>query len=134
MSVGKDYPHKKGEISKSVLTSKLKMIAKKFREAVDSGRKSGHGRVVLLYFDLCKGIWGGSPATSTIVEGIETTEINDGSSVSRESPNSNDDTQSNSPVELEIEDDGGISTDSTSTSSTSTCKDQINQRKERSPQ
>lgn len=110
------------------------MIAKKFREAVDSGRKSGHGRVVLLYFDLCKGIWGGSPAISTIVEGIETTEINDGSSVSRESPNSNDDTQSNSPVELEIEDDGGISTDSTSTSSTSTCKDQINQRKERSPQ
>lgn len=66
----------------------------------------------MLYFDL----WGGSPATTTIVEGIETTEINDGSSVSRESPNSNDDSQTNSPVELEIEDDDGVSTDSTSTS------------------
>lgn len=56
LSVGKDYPHKKGELSKSVLTSKLKMIRKKFGEAVDSGRKSGHGRVVLLYFDLSEEI------------------------------------------------------------------------------
>ena len=56
-----------------------------------------------------------SQATTMIVEGIAMTEINIGSRVSRESPNSNDDSQTNSPVELQIEDDGGMSPDSTST-------------------
>lgn len=42
---------------------------------MDSGRKSGHGRVVLLYFESCEEIWGGSPATTTIASGIESTEI-----------------------------------------------------------
>ncbi|KAK2564276.1 hypothetical protein P5673_012531 [Acropora cervicornis] len=121
LSVGKDYPHKRGDLSKSVLMSKLKMIKKTVREAVDSGRKSRHGRVVLLYNDLCE--------ETTTVERIEMTEINNGSSVSRESPNANDDSQTTSPLELEIEDDGGMSTDSTSTSTTSTCKDQIKERR-----
>lgn len=53
------------------LASKLKMIRKKYRQAVDSGRN----RVVLLYFELCEDIWGGSPATKKMAEGIETTEI-----------------------------------------------------------
>jgi len=43
----KDYPHKKSEITKQVLTTKLKAIRIKFRQAVDSGRRSGHGRVIL---------------------------------------------------------------------------------------
>lgn len=47
----------------------------KYRQAVDSGPKSGHGRVVLLYFELCEQIWGGSPATSTIECGMESAEI-----------------------------------------------------------
>ena len=33
-SIGKDYPHKKGELTKSILTSKLKHIRQKFRQAV----------------------------------------------------------------------------------------------------
>lgn len=74
-ALGKDFPHKQGHITQSILTSKLKNIRRKYRQAVDSGRKSGHGRVVLLYFDLCEEIWGGSPATTTIDEGIETTGI-----------------------------------------------------------
>lgn len=92
---------------------------------MDSGRKSRHGRVVLLYFDLCEQIWRDSPVTTVIVEGIVMTEINDGSRLSRESPNSNHESQTNSPVELEIEDDGGMSPDSTSTS-----KDQIKERRD----
>ena len=44
-------------------------------QAVDSGRRSGHGRVVYLYFDLCEKIWGGSPATEQMDTGLETTEI-----------------------------------------------------------
>uniref|UniRef100_UPI003AAD429B uncharacterized protein n=1 Tax=Centroberyx gerrardi TaxID=166262 RepID=UPI003AAD429B len=75
MAMGKEYPHKKHEITKGQLTTKLKAIRIKYRQAVDSGRKSGHGRVVLLYFELCESIWGGSPATHAISEGIETGDV-----------------------------------------------------------
>ena len=47
----KDFPHKKEHITKEIVTSKLKAIRVKFRQAVDSGRRSGHGRVVSLYFE-----------------------------------------------------------------------------------
>lgn len=50
----KDYPHTKEMTTKKVLTSKLKAIRIKFREAVDFGRRSGHGCVVLLYYELCE--------------------------------------------------------------------------------
>ena len=59
----KGFPHKPEELTKTALTTKLKAVRVKYRHAVDSGRKSGHGRVVLLYFDFCEKIWGGSPAT-----------------------------------------------------------------------
>ncbi|XP_056152290.1 uncharacterized protein LOC130126700 [Lampris incognitus] len=72
MEMGKEYPHKKYEITKGQLTTKLKAIRIRYRQAVDSGRKRGHGRVVLLYFDLCESIWGESPATDLIPQSIET--------------------------------------------------------------
>ena len=75
---GKDYRHTKEELTKAILTAKLKNIKSKFRKAVDSGRKSGHGRVVFLYFELCEKIWGGSPATTEISGGIESTELTQG--------------------------------------------------------
>lgn len=75
--LGKDYPHSKDDVTKAFVTTKLKAIRLKYRHAVDSGRRSGHGRVVLLYFELCEHIWGGSPATTTIPNGIETSKIND---------------------------------------------------------
>ncbi|XP_030611184.1 uncharacterized protein LOC115798476 [Archocentrus centrarchus] len=49
----------------------------KYRQAVDSGCRSGHGRVVLLVFELCEQIWGGSPATSTLEVGLETADLED---------------------------------------------------------
>ena len=53
-SSGKDYPHKREEITKQCLTNKLKSIRLKYRQAVDTGKRSGHGRVVLLYYDFAK--------------------------------------------------------------------------------
>lgn len=73
--IEKEFPHQNDEMNKTIITSKLKAIRLKFRAAVDSGRKSGHGRVVLLYFDKCQEIWGGSPATTALPTGIETHEI-----------------------------------------------------------
>lgn len=71
----KDYPHTKEQMTKQILTNKLKAVRLKFRQAVDSGRRSGHGRVVMLYYELCERIWGGSPATEQIESGIESVDI-----------------------------------------------------------
>ena len=54
--IGKEFPHESEEINKTILTNKLKAIRIKFHAAVDSVRKSGHGRVVLLYFKKCEEI------------------------------------------------------------------------------
>lgn len=50
--LAKDYPHTKEVLTKQILTTKLKAIRQMFRQAVDSGRHSGHGRVVLIYYEL----------------------------------------------------------------------------------
>ena len=47
--------------------------------------------VVLLYFELCEQIWGGSPATSTIPCGIESCEILTGEEVSPQEPDDQND-------------------------------------------
>jgi hypothetical protein len=70
----KDLPHKKEQITKQIVTSKLKAIRTKYRQAVDSGRRSGHGRVVLLFYELCE-VWAGSPATEQIEGGCETADL-----------------------------------------------------------
>ena len=43
--LAKNYPHAKEEITKQIVTTKLKAIRQKYRQAVDTGRRSGHGRV-----------------------------------------------------------------------------------------
>ena len=68
----RDYKHGEDDLTKEIVASKLKNIRAKYREAVDSGRRNGHGRVVLLFFEHCEAIWGGSPATEEISCGIET--------------------------------------------------------------
>ena len=52
--IGKVFLHENKEMNKTILTNKLKAVRIKFRTAVDIVRKSGHGRVVLLYFDKCE--------------------------------------------------------------------------------
>ena len=56
----RSFPHKKEEVTKQIVTSKLKAIRLKFRQAVDSGRKSGHGQVVMIFYELCEKVWGGA--------------------------------------------------------------------------
>jgi len=61
------FPQDKHAISKLQVTSKLKAIRYKYRLALHSGRQTGHGRVILIFFDLCKNIWSGSPGSSSPV-------------------------------------------------------------------
>ena len=71
----KDYQHTKEEATKQILPTKLKAIRQKYRQAVDSGRHSGHGRVVLLYSELCEKVWGGSNAIEQLEPGLESTDL-----------------------------------------------------------
>lgn len=59
-------PHENGSFGATAAATKLKAVRKKYRVAVDSGKKSGHGRVILLYFNECEALWGGSPATTNV--------------------------------------------------------------------
>ncbi|KAK1890211.1 Snake venom serine protease PTLE1 [Dissostichus eleginoides] len=76
----KDFPHDASAITKVQHTVKIKQIPSKYTHAVDTGRWSGQGRVVLLFFELCEEVWGGSPATRTISSGIETGDLEESSS------------------------------------------------------
>ena len=75
------------EVTKQIITSKLKGIRLKFRQAVDSGRRSGHGRVVTIFFELCEKIWGGVQLNG----GIESVDLagKDSSASSEGSKNAN---------------------------------------------
>ena len=79
-AIGKDFPHNKDELTKSVLMSKLKAIRSKYRQVVDNGRRHGHGRVVMIFYEHCSEIWGGSPAMS---DGLESSENHQESSNQR---------------------------------------------------
>ena len=73
-----DMPHIL--FTKQEIATKVKSLRQSYRKAVDSGRQSGGGRVVMTFYDLCKDIWGGwggSPAATAIGEGLETSEINE---------------------------------------------------------
>ena len=70
----KDYRHFGEEITTEKVATKLTAARKKYRSAVDTGRESGHGRVILLCFQTCQEIWGGS-ATVKLGGGIETIDI-----------------------------------------------------------
>ena len=70
----KDFQHKKEQITKQIVTSKLKAVRTKYHQAVDSGR-SGHGRVVSIFFELYEKEWGGGTETEQIVGGLESTDL-----------------------------------------------------------
>ena len=48
------------------IATKLKAIRKNYKKAVDTGRRSGGGRIVMTFYDICSDIWAGSPATKSI--------------------------------------------------------------------
>lgn len=81
----KDFPHQRNEVTKQILSAKLKNIRLKFRQTIDSRRRSGHGRVVMLYFEICQKIWGGSPAAEQVSGGIESCDLTEASETIPES-------------------------------------------------
>ena len=58
-------------ITKERVSAKLKSIRTNFKEAVDTGKRSG-GRIIFRFYELCKRIWGGCHAVNSISHGIYT--------------------------------------------------------------
>lgn len=92
----KDFPHYSDAITKAQVTSKIKSIRGKYRQAQLTGRRSRHGRVILLFFELCDEIWCGSSSTRSIDAGVETGDLEESPSRPSSSPEfSADSTHSN---------------------------------------
>lgn len=63
-----EYPRSRqlDEITKQRVAAKLKTIRQSFKKAVDCGRRSGGGRIVMTFYDICHDIWAGAPSTKSI--------------------------------------------------------------------
>ena len=70
---GEHYQNKKS-MTKDRVTAKLKSIRTGFKKAADAGRRSGGGRVVFTFYDLCMNLWGGSPSVTSISSGLDTSQ------------------------------------------------------------
>ena len=57
------------------VTPKVKRLKANFRKAIDSGRRSGGGRVVLALYDECLEVWSGSPAVESISLGVKSSNL-----------------------------------------------------------
>ena len=53
-------------LTKERTSAKIKRIRSNYKKAVDARRRSGGGRIVLTFYDLCENVWGGSPAVQSI--------------------------------------------------------------------
>ena len=91
-----EYPNceRPEKVNKAKIAPKIKRIKANFRKAVDSGKKSGGGRIVLALYDERHEIWSGSPAVESLPDGIESTSLTE-SNEQEESP----DDSSLTPVE-----------------------------------
>ena len=101
-----EFPHKPADFTKQRIASKLKTIRQNYKKAIDLGRRSGGGRVVMTFYEQCNGIWSGSPSTTSLGGGFDTGDIE------QDSPDTNDtlcssagSTLSNSSID-NINDDG----------------------------
>ena len=91
--------------TKDRVAPKIKRIKTSFRKAVDRGRRSGGGRIVMALYDECYEIWAGSPAVESIQEGIESSSSDYSSATcDLQTEQSSSYCESQSPIESEEND------------------------------
>ena len=66
--VDEDFPKCSSlhSFTKERIAAKVKNIRKNFKKAVDLGKRSGGGKIVMTFYNLCCDIWAGAPATKCI--------------------------------------------------------------------
>ena len=57
------------KIDTTRVAAKMKTIRKKYKDAIDAGRRSGGGRIVTMFYDLCSKLWAGSPSVLSLESG-----------------------------------------------------------------
>ena len=70
-------PHNLDLLTRERIASKIKDIRKTYNRAVDPGKKSGGGKTVETFYDVCSEIWGGCPATKSLEHGVDTADFED---------------------------------------------------------
>ena len=68
-------PHNLDLLTRERIASKIKDVRKTYNRAVDSGKKSGGGKTVETFYDVCSEIWDGCPATTSLEHGVDTTDF-----------------------------------------------------------
>ena len=71
------------------IKSKVKELRRGYKNAADSGSRSGSGRIIAEYFDILKEIWGGSPAVTALSSAIASQDT----SQNKEEPDSDSETE-----------------------------------------
>ena len=101
----KSYEEKKAvKIGYDRIKTKIKEVRQDYRKAVNERRRSGSGKLVCDNWDLLKTLWGGSPATESIINSQATLRVagdeddleSNGYESPEESENENDEMQSTS--------------------------------------
>ena len=59
-------------ITKERVSAKLKSFRTNFKKALDTGKRSGGGRIIITFYELCERIWGGCPVVNSISHEIDT--------------------------------------------------------------
>ena len=54
------------ELHKARITSKIKKIYSDYKKAVELGKRSGGGRIIMPFYDLCQEIWAGSLTNTSL--------------------------------------------------------------------
>ena len=103
------YPHFDGlenAITKDRVAAKFKRIRTNFKKAADAGKRSGGGRIIFTFYDLCNDLWGKSPSVTSLASGID-------SNSSANSSEKNNDSSDNESDNEEEEDEGSPAITST---------------------
>ena len=70
------------------MAAKIKKIKTSFRKAVDSGRRSGGGRVTYALYNECYEVWAGCPAVESLEDGVESSSMKSYSATENDSATS----------------------------------------------
>ena len=78
----------KEEVTRERLAAKIKNIKTSFRKAVDSGRRSGGGRVTYALYNECYEVWAGCPAVESLEDRVESSSMKSYSATENDSATS----------------------------------------------
>ena len=68
-------------LRKTRIINKIKKNCSDYKKAIDLGKRSGGGRIIMTFCDLCQDIWAGCPATSSLSSGFDSLMVSEDSTV-----------------------------------------------------